>query len=91
MDEWVAAETIKMIQALLGPLPILAKSERTEYTAPLTKTVPQRVPSLPALFNSSLNSLAMSSEASECIRNGNGGVFMIADDVLIQAQSQQKL
>lgn len=80
-----------MTHAMLGHMTIRASFYPTIYTPHLKGHVPQGKYSSPALFNMYISHLATELEARECVQKGDGEILMVADDVLLQSQSQMSL
>lgn len=91
MNEWIDPVRIMIVRVQLRPLQIRMKSGTANYMARLMRGIPQGAPSSPLLFNIYVDQLAVNAELSECALNGNGGVFIVSDDVLLQARTQENL
>lgn len=90
-EKWRGANSVAMVRALLGPIFIRANNDPTDFVAKMTRRLPQGAPSSPLLFNMPIDSITMAAEASINVRNGEGAVVVVSDDVLIQAKSQATL
>lgn len=91
MKQWIDDETLSMVRAMLGPMRIKTKRDPMDYVATLISGLPQGPPSSPILLNMFIDALATTADASDCVRSGKGAVVVMADDVLIQASSQENL
>lgn len=80
-----------MMLVMLVLLLVRVKGYPYNYVARLTQGIPQRPASSQALSNLFINALAKNAEARVRARRGNGAVFMVADEVLIQAKPQEIL
>lgn len=89
--QWLHPDLLNMVREILSPLRVQTKSDPTNYTAVITRGVPQGGPSSPVLFNMYIGKLAVTAQATSSVRLGDRAILMLADDVLIQARTRETL
>lgn len=84
--QWLHTDELNMVRAMLSPLRVQIKSDPTNCTATVTRSVPQGDPSSPVLFNTYIDKLATRAEPTTQARLQNSAIFMLSDDVLLQVR-----
>lgn len=72
-------ETVKIVRAMLDRMRVKSKSGPINYIAHMTWGIPRGAPSSPVLFNMYIDLLVADAEASECARQNEVEVVMVAD------------